>query len=324
MILILSTSYDYDTQIVIDWLRHLNIDFIRINDEDLLFGDSKIFINVLRKSESHFIACGKKILFSQINVVWFRKFGFLNSYKKHYGSNSDVFKFMNRELIYLRETLCNELKRKFWLYDKNVGLNKIKVLQNAKNCGLNISPTFISNNNQQFIENKNLKNKTFITKAIGETSNINEGKYNAVMYTKEVDFINLKQSFAISLLQEKIEKDYEIRTFFIGDCFYSMAVFSQNNTKTAQDFRNYDADKPNRFVAYKLPISIEIKLARLNKKLKLNTGSIDLIKSKNQKYYFLEINPAGQFGMTSIPCNYNLHKIIALFLNHENEKIKNK
>ena len=47
------------------------------------------------------------------------------------------------------------------------------------------------------------------------------------------------------------------------------------------------------------------------KRLKLNCGSIDLIKAKDGNLVFLEVNPTGQFGMTSTPCNYNLHKKIA-------------
>lgn len=47
-------------------------------------------------------------------------------------------------------------------------------------------------------------------------------------------------------------------------------------------------------------------------KLNLNTGSIDILKSSNDgKYYFLEVNPSAQFGMTAFPCNYPLHKIVA-------------
>ena len=50
------------------------------------------------------------------------------------------------------------------------------------------------------------------------------------------------------------------------------------------------------------------------KKVGLNTGSIDLIQSTDGQIYFLEINPAGQIGMTSKPCNYYLEKKIALYL----------
>lgn len=36
-----------------------------------------------------------------------------------------------------------------------------------------------------------------------------------------------------------------------------------------------------------------------------------MIKGTDNKLYFLEINPTGQFGMIDFPCNYGLHKIVA-------------
>ena len=53
--------------------------------------------------------------------------------------------------------------------------------------------------------------------------------------------------------------------------------------------------------------------------LKLNSGSIDLVYTKDEDYYFLEVNPVGQFAMVSEPCNYYLEKIVAQKLS-ENEK----
>jgi D-alanine-D-alanine ligase-like ATP-grasp enzyme len=50
------------------------------------------------------------------------------------------------------------------------------------------------------------------------------------------------------------------------------------------------------------------------KELNLNSGSIDFIKTKSGQYVFLEVNPVGQFGMTSYPCRYGIEKEMALFL----------
>lgn len=36
-----------------------------------------------------------------------------------------------------------------------------------------------------------------------------------------------------------------------------------------------------------------------------------MVFTKKEEYIFLEVNPVGQFNMTSVPCNYNLEKIIA-------------
>ena len=49
-------------------------------------------------------------------------------------------------------------------------------------------------------------------------------------------------------------------------------------------------------------------------KLNLNCGSLDLVLDNNGIYYYLEVNPVGQFGMVSFPCNYYLEKKIAEFL----------
>ncbi|WP_447951552.1 hypothetical protein [Chryseobacterium koreense] len=55
--------------------------------------------------------------------------------------------------------------------------------------------------------------------------------------------------------------------------------------------------------------------------LELATCSIDMIVNKDWEYYFLEINPVGQFGMISNPCNYFLEKKLAeLLLKNHNEK----
>jgi hypothetical protein len=71
-----------------------------------------------------------------------------------------------------------------------------------------------------------------------------------------------------------------------------MAIFSQRDSKTQVDFRKYNKKDPNRTVPYKLPISVEKKIVKLMKTLNLNTGSIDLLKSVNGKYYFFRSKPS--------------------------------
>ena len=48
--------------------------------------------------------------------------------------------------------------------------------------------------------------------------------------------------------------------------------------------------------------------------LNLDCGSIDMILTPKNEYVFLEVNPIGQFGMTSYPCNFQLEKRIAEIL----------
>ena len=125
---------------------------------------------------------------------------------------------------------------------------------------------------------------------------------------------SISDTFFPSLVQNYIPKKIELRIFYLEGEFFSMAIFSQKDNKTNIDFRNYNDDKPNRTVPYKIPKDVEQKLDLLMKTLGLNSGSIDMIVTPDNEYVFLEVNPVGQFGMVSYPCNYNLEKRIAEYL----------
>lgn len=160
---------------------------------------------------------------------------------------------------------------------------------------------------KKMVNSKSVYNAfSFIQNDIGYTS-----------YTSEINlnFINkLPTNIFPSLVQEKVEKEYEIRVFYFLGKFYSMAILSQNNKQTELDYRKYDLKKPNRFIPYKLSDKLKNKISLFMKKLNLNIGSLDFIKSTNGKIYFLEVNFMGQFGMVDFPCNYGIHKDIAEFL----------
>ena len=145
-----------------------------------------------------------------------------------------------------------------------------------------------------------------------------------MMYTSEVNEIKKDGYIFPTKLQSKIDKKFELRIFYIDDVFFSMAIFSQSDNKTTVDFRNYNFKKSNRNVPYKLPINIESSLRNLVKELNLKTCSIDMLVSKDEDYYFLEINPVGQFGMVSKPCNYYLEEQMSLYILKNYEKNKNK
>lgn len=176
----------------------------------------------------------------------------------------------------------------------------------AQKYGLTI-PKFIITNNLD-----NLDSENYISKPLSEATHFLTKNFVYTMYTKKIR--SIKEKFLPSLFQENIQKKYEIRSFFIENTFFSMAIFSQNDKQTQVDFRKYNFNKPNRNIPYKLPTEIEDKLKKLMNELQLKTGSIDIIKGNDGEYYFLEVNPVGQFGMTSKPCNYNIEKVISNIL----------
>lgn len=319
MILLIVRSDDFIVHEILLWLKFLKKKFIVLNELNYV-----VDINMSINGDCFFrLKNNQNFHLSEISMVYIRrgKFWFENNLPyKYYDpekivdktiKETQLNKFIKNELNTLEEYLMSEIKEKiFTIGDYNEGdNNKLKTLKIAKKVGLNIPETII------LCEKNNLQeHQKLITKAIKEgfKININNTIYN--LKTHMVDNESLPNNFAPTLFQKKIEKKFELRIFYLNGLFYSMAIFSQQNQKTQIDFRNYDYNNPNKTTPYKLPNDIERKLIRLMKSLELSTGSIDMIYSKDNEYVFLEVNPTGQFGMVSAPCNYNIEKKIAELL----------
>ncbi len=140
--------------------------------------------------------------------------------------------------------------------------------------------------------------------------------------TKNVELNEIEsfpEKFPLTLFQEQIDKILELRVFYLKGKMWTSAILSQQQENTLVDCRNYDIEKMNRVIPYTLPKDIEAKINSFMKIISMDTGSIDILVSNKNEYYFLEVNPGGQFTGYSEICNYNLEMKIAKHL-IENEK----
>lgn len=307
MILILSNTYDTSTTLVIEWIESLGYNsWIRVNEEDkynieFLFNDVK-FTN----------ETGSSFLLSDIKAFWYRR-GFFKIVNITLSEFSEFKRLQNEEINKIMEFILYRLSTLNVSINSalNSDVNKLIVLEEAKKVGLQVPKEFIVSNESGFRDTlRKHPDKKFITKTISGDSIYNFEDFLLFNYSKMIDNVNSKNFFP-SLVQEYIEKKYELRIFYLDKKFYSMAIFSQNDEQTKIDFRRYNKIKPNRTVPFLLPQHIEKKLISLLKKIDLNCGSIDMIVNQNLEFIFLEVNPVGQFGMVSYPCNYNLEYKIA-------------
>ncbi|PQA94978.1 ATP-GRASP peptide maturase, grasp-with-spasm system [Chryseobacterium piscicola] len=319
MILIFSISNDYTTTQVCRWIEKLGHDFIRINKDDSCEIEKFDLIN-----DDIIIKINKDTLLSykDISAVWYRRGGFIHNFRteKNIDDKEILFQEGNRINRLINDEfrdLALFLQKKFEKNNSigsyfNSKLNKLMVLDFAKSIGLYIPHTFILAKKLQLKEL--VDNHKIITKAISDGLYYFAEDYAYYTYTEKISAKELPRfpdMFMPSLFQIQIEKKFEIRSFFLKGKFYSMAIMSQFNDKTMVDYRKYDQKNPNKNIPFKLPTDIQNKLIQIFNHFKLNTGSVDLIVDIHDNYYFLEINPVGQFGMTSRPCNYGLEKIMA-------------
>ena len=257
----------------------------------------------------------------------------------HYGINSNSGKASNINARYANYLMAYENTIR-WLilncfskvniigFDSGGFINKLEVLKHAAEIGLTIPETIVTTLKKDLIKFKR-NHKSIIVKSLGLGLAFNDlkAKKSYQQFTSEIldeDLKLIPDSFNLSMIQKRIDKKFEVRTFYLDGRSYSWALLSQNNSKTKVDYRKYDWSNPMRVVAFKLPKHVENSLKTLMEKLELRSGSIDFMYSTDGQYFFLEVNPAGQFGYNSQCSNYNLELEIANSLINKNEQKKHR
>ncbi len=328
MILILSQAAgETTTEAVMDWLDAMEVPFFRLNGEDLDGAVSGMGVELSgRELAVTFSGTDERLGFpaEAVAAVWYRRWQDCDRFASlpmlPPGSPdpgrvaSAVLNHLSFEMGRMSELLFSRFAGVPWLSDPaRASPNKLRVLEQAAGHGLDIPATLVTASREE-VERFAARHGPLITKSIGEPEMFFFEKDYFMLYTAEVgppEIADLPERFFPSLFQERLEKKYEIRVFYLDGQCYPMAIFSQLDSQTQVDFRRYNRTRPNRTVPYRLPGDIAEKIAVLMASLELETGSLDLIRTPDGRHVFLEVNPIGQFGMVSRPCNYFLERRVA-------------
>lgn len=332
MILLLTfRNYEQCTDPVINWLLHNKADFIRVSIYDIVYNQSDYELNV---TEGEFLYQGEDIK-DKINVIWFRRF------------LSDFIIDEENVAPHIQRQLTNELKNhlktvfdffcdlfsdKIWLpHPEAFKISKIQSLHIAKKLGISVPDTIITNNKSTLLDFFEKCKFGIITKPIDDEFRsyyLHKGR-GFFSYTKSLtldQIKNLEHYFFPTLFQQKIDKELEIRSFYLDGDFYHTALIDSKNEHENDiiDIKKIQKSKHTHRVKYRLPAKVEDELRRLMEAMNMNTGSLDIIKYKDGTYYFLEVNIVGQFATQSLHCNYYLERRVADWLTTKDNACKEK
>lgn len=286
-ILLLSNRDDLTTDFIASKLHEQGTEYIRINSEDITEREFTIVPN-----KSIWIGSGdSEVSLNFINSIYFRRIPsvFLPD------QNQSHRNFINRERKDFLEglSLCFNA---YWLnplWATLAGERKIFQLMLAKEIGLRPPETIVSNNPKkvsEFID----KYIDVIIKPITHGFLVEGGEAFSI-YTSTLDrsaINSMDQLFeAPVLVQQKIATGLDIRATIVGENVYSVAI--EKEDKTAIDWRRPELKK--NFNICDLPIKLQKKLILLNQRLGLTYSAIDLIQQKDEEFYFLEVNPVGEW-----------------------------
>lgn len=295
MIILLTNRNDITADFVVLELKKREVEFFRFNTEDF---PQKVRINIgfrYDRLEGCFYTHHNKIIpFSSIKSIWYRRPNPPNPNKKIKGGERT---FCIKECQQTLNGIWHHLNC-FWVSEPqkiHYAENKITQLIIAKKLGFKIPKTLISNNAEDIRTFYNKCRKNIIIKPIKSGL----VKNNLVIFTNKVTSAKIKNinsaTHVPSIFQSNILKQFDIRVTVIGKKVFPIEIHSQENTNTKYDWRrSQDLDIVQQ--KHRLPTKIKNKCIGLLNAFDLKFGAIDMILTPKGEYYFLEINPNGQWA----------------------------
>lgn len=307
MILCITHSRDfYNIDIFFEYLKSKNIPYFRLNS-DKLNNDQKISI-----SENGFELTdesGNTIKSEEITAVWHRKSWQINIPEE---LDEDYRRIFFKEYSTLRYNLFTALEHLPWINpfenENKIDGNKMLQLNIAKKHGLTVPKTIFSNDADKitafFHEYCNGK---MVAKLHGVISKSMGGEN--FLSTNIIDEDSLEGiadiEYCPMIFQPYIEKEYELRIVYLNGEFFTGKINNSENIDWRIAQGNYF------WSAYLLPENIKQNLTAMMNEMGLYIGAIDMIKGADGNYYFLEVNPQGEWGMLQKDLDFPIAQRIA-------------
>lgn len=316
MIFLITNKEDITTDFVVKRLREIGADYYRFNTEDL-FND--IDISLYFKNNKFQLLDKRKGVIDLNNVtsVYFRRpklpniFPYLETGERN---------FLIKEYHSLLNGIYSILSSRLWInyvYSIIEAENKIYQLILAKKLGFKIPKTLISNNRDRVYEfiRANYFNCIIKPMRSGFIDDLNNPK---VIFTNKINRDKLEELDRIqscpSIFQSNITKEADIRVTVVGEKVFAARIESQKYTENEIDWRRGNNIIDHNYI--ELPTEIENKCVNFVKKLNLLFGAIDLVLDQEGNFYFLEINPNGQWAWIEkrleLPISNEIAKLLIL------------
>ncbi|WP_157465795.1 MvdC/MvdD family ATP grasp protein [Colwellia sp. TT2012] len=217
--------------------------------------------------------------------------------------SGDLLKQATKEASAAKNAILYALESVFWIdypFDIQRAENKQLQLLLAKQVGLIIPNSLLSNDPTKVEKFYHQEQGHIISKMLTPLKNFMQSA-SSFVYTSKVKEEHLSQLESLKLcpmqFQQEIEKAYELRVIYVDGHFFTGKI----STTAITDSNKPDWRRANSndffWQEYCLPTEVSDKITHLMNRLSLKFGALDLIKSINNEYVFLEVNPCGEWGM---------------------------
>jgi MvdC family ATP-grasp ribosomal peptide maturase len=314
VVLLLTHSGDFFTvDRVAEALRRRGARPFRLNT-DLFPLEVKLSAKLTPDAAQHLIQDGDSTLSAdQVRAVWARK---IWTPKMDENLDSQFHEMCIRESLAAMYGFLDCFQSALWINDpqrSQAAENKLSQLRVAKEAGLIIPRTLVTNDQQQARAFFSELGGQMVAKLLRPLS-ISMGQAPLFVYTSDVKEADLRDADMLRhcpmVFQERISKAIELRIAYVdGNCFVG-AIDASRSLKGKTDWRLASPGDCSWTVA-EIPQELVMSLRVLMRALGLIYGAIDIIKTLEGKYVFLEVNPGGEWGMLERDLNYPISEALA-------------
>lgn len=283
-ILIITCSYDKTVDYIIEKYNHKAV-FFRFNVD--LFSEYKVTISSVNWEIAH----GNDTISKDTTTsIYYRKPAFPDTSE----FEIEYRRMINSDILAIIDGLANSfdgvvLSKPYLLRRAE---NKVYQLVYAQKHSILMPESFVGNNNHWEHLGKPRIIKPLSVGKIATSSGISIIQTNLMHDEDCYDSLELTPVY----IQNYVQKSYEVRVTVIDDIFFAVKIISDNPV----DWRNGN----NRYELIEVPEEVKECIHMMMKDFQLRFGAIDYIVGGDGKWYFLEINPNGQWQW--LECILNL------------------
>ena len=297
MILLITNKRDITTDYIVRELQKRGLSYYRLNTESLANYECSIGYESLDDWRIG------NVNGSEVQSAYFRR---PSPPKYTKLSETSENQYIASEWLAFLKSIYARLEGKWFNSPVSIALaeDKPKQLLLAREAGFRVPNGLITNVAHEIIQK--IGNSGLIIKPVKQ--GLIEGKEERVIFTSGISELTTEHAAAIShapsIFQQEIIKKFDVRVTVVGKQVFPVAIWSQDSEHTRVDWRK-GGRIDLRHQVIELPSDITKACIAITSRLNLTFGAIDLICDKENNYWFLEINPNGQWAwienQTSLP-----------------------
>lgn len=293
MILIVTSKRDLTSDFIVLELQRRGLPYLRVNTEDLPRGT--FYCRPGIDDTWHFELEGVPFDLAHVKAAYFRR----------PGTPEPLSEINEAERPYSAAEWQATLQSLYWAigdrwlnapYAIALAEDKIRQLTQARKLGFLIPNTLIGNSPPEalaFAAGGGVIGKPLRNAVVSGPCS------DRVVFTSRVAIDVHTDLLAISacplILQQEIKKRYDVRVTVVGDRVFAATIDSQSNPDTEVDWRKTSTpDLPHS--TYVLPPEVAKACVTLTKSLGLRFGALDFVLDLAGQFWFLEVNPNGQWA----------------------------